>query len=200
MSSDLITIYCKHCGSKLRAKPSLLGQTRNCPKCKSAVLIELGTEQYVPATLHEGITLTPQTPHPVSLHFRNKYFILSRDRLVAVWESGKGWQVNVGNGFSIVQKNLTAIPDNGTFQFVELIISSSDENASFGTPTAYDVFLISQRGALNSLFGSADEILGKISVPSTLSTFQKDLLLNYLRKIFMGETYDAARNVIMNDG
>ena len=35
-----IRVRCKNCGSKIEAKDELLGQIRNCPKCKSQILIE----------------------------------------------------------------------------------------------------------------------------------------------------------------
>ena len=34
-----IRVICKNCGSKIDAKEELLGLTRHCPKCKSAILI-----------------------------------------------------------------------------------------------------------------------------------------------------------------
>ena len=44
-----IRIRCKNCGSKIDAKDELLGQTRQCPKCKSSLLI-VPTENNVAKT------------------------------------------------------------------------------------------------------------------------------------------------------
>lgn len=221
MSIDLITIYCPSCGSKLNAKAALIGQTRNCPKCKAPVLIQETTQtakpeppppvngNATPIIVHnpvmrpiadgpavgEGDAIIEHLPD--RLQFRNRYFVLGTDRLIAVWEINKGWQVNTGNGFTPVKMCIQAIPDQGTFQFVELVVGSPDDGTSLvGIPTELHIFRVAVRGALTSLYRDADEILHKVEANDKLTKLQRNLLLNYLRKIYMFDILAQAHNVV----
>ena len=40
----MLQITCPNCHSKLNAKEKLIGQTRNCPKCKTPVLIKAASD------------------------------------------------------------------------------------------------------------------------------------------------------------
>ncbi len=215
MSSELFQIHCPNCGSKLNAKANLIGQTRKCPKCATPFVVQ--HPEIEPATVAEegGLYATgeavpesaivlppiantlggqrgPVEPNepvvPTRLEFRNRYLILNPDRIIALWELGKGWQINVGNGFASAKKNVAAIPDQGTFAFVELVIGASDEETStFGGPRDLHVFRVSVRGALTSLYRDDNEILNKVDGPATLNAVQKNALSNYLRQHFMVE-------------
>jgi hypothetical protein len=201
---DLFQITCPSCGSKLNAKIHLIGQTRNCPKCQTPILIQRDNAEKTP----ESTPIIVNTPSiapipagarlgtgtilenlPKELVYHNRYFILSSDRVVAMWETGKGWQVNVGNGFASAKKNFSAIPDQGTFSFVKLEIDQA------GIPTGLSVFKISQRGALTSLYRDDTEILHKIDCIGELSKNQKNLLFNHLRQIFIFEVFAEAKEV-----
>jgi hypothetical protein len=201
--SDLFQIICPSCGSKLNAKVNLIGQTRNCPKCREPVLIQRDNPQeQTPITINEPSIVTVQTGPtlndgtnqienlPEQLEFRNRYLIVGTDRIVATWETGKSWQVNVGNGFASAKRNFSAIPDQGNFALVELVIAST------GIPTGLHVFSISMRGALTSLFRDEGEILHKVDGVGKLTKNQKNLLLNYLRQNFMYEIFAEAREVV----
>jgi len=193
--SETFQIYCPSCNSKLNAKVSLEGQTRNCPKCKTPFLIQR----------HFDLDMTPSAPSPEGagggtedagppvqvprLEFQNRYFILGLDRVVAMWEGSKGWQVNVGSGFALARTNMEAIPDQGTFAFVEMMIDG-------GIPQKLQISRISSRGALTVLFRDAHAILGKLEEPTDLTVAQKDVLLRYLRQIFMSSVLDNATDVI----
>jgi Zn-finger nucleic acid-binding protein len=199
--SDLFQMICPFCGSKLNAKASLIGQTRNCPKCKGSVLIQREGER-IPMTVNEPSIVPVQTGPtfgdrtnqienlPEQLVFRNKYLIIGSDRIIAVWETGKGWQVNVGSGFASAKRNFSAIPDQGSFVLVELVVGLN------GIPSGLNVFSISMRGALTSLFRDESEILHKIDRAGQLTKIQKNLLLNHLRQIFMFDVLAEAREVI----
>ncbi|MDR2115874.1 MAG: cysteine-rich KTR domain-containing protein [Planctomycetaceae bacterium] len=199
--SDFFQINCPFCGSKLNAKVNLIGQTRNCPKCKEAVLIRRELQQ-TPIIVNEPSIVPVQTGPtfndgtnqienlPEQLEFRNRYLIIGTDRVVAIWESGKGWQVNVGNGFGSAKRNFSAIPDQGSFVLIELVIATN------GIPSGVHIFNISIRGALTSLFRDESEILHKVDCVGTLTKNQKKLLLNYLRQNFMFEVLTEAREVV----
>ena len=123
------------------------------------------------------------------LEFQNRYFILGTDRVIAFWEVSKGWQVNLGTGFAPARSNLAAIPDQGTFAFVEMVMES-------GIPHKLVISRIATRAALTVLARDANEILGKLEEHVELTVAQKDVLLRYLRQIFMSSVLDDAGNVI----
>ena len=188
--SEVFQIRCPSCNSKLNAKASLIGQTRNCPKCKTPVVIQQPSD-----TSHSDAESLQSEPadagsvRPPQLEFHNRYFILSLDRVVAVWEGSKGWHVNVGAGFAPARSNLAAIPDQGVFAFVEMVMES-------GVPQNLVISKIASRGALTVLFRDAYAILGKLEGPTELSAAQKDVLLRHLRQMFMASVLDSAENVI----
>jgi len=189
--SDVFQIRCPSCNSKLNAKVSLIGQTRNCPKCKTPVLIQ--QQRYDLDDPVEGLPETAPVDtgsvRPQQLEFHNRYFILGLDRLVAVWEGSKGWQVNVGSGFAPARTNMAAIPDQGVFAFVEMIMDS-------GIPQKLQISRITTRGALTVLYRDANAILGKLEEHVELTVAQKDVLLRHLRQMFMSSVLDDAGDVV----
>jgi len=188
--SEVFQIYCPSCNSKLNAKASLEGQTRNCPKCKTPVLIQRYFDLDDPALVSsEAAAETAGTVRPMQLEFHNRYFILGLDRLIAVWEGSKGWHVNVGTGFAPARTNIAAIPDQGVFAFVEMTMDS-------GVPQKLLISKISSRGALTVLFRDAHAILGKLEEPTDLTVAQKDVLLRYLRQSLMSSVLDGADEVV----
>jgi len=192
--SETFQIFCPSCNSKLNAKVSLEGQTRNCPKCKTPILIQQHFDLDDPPEKS-----SEESPEPVAagadhvrarqLEFHNRYFVLSLDRVIAVWEGSKGWLVNVGSGFAPARNNMAAIPDNGVFAFVEMIMES-------GIPQKLVISQISSRGALIALYRDADAILGKLEKTVDLTVAQKDVLLRHLRQMFMSSVLDEAEDVI----
>ena len=188
--SEIFQIYCPHCNRKLNAKASLEGQTRNCPKCQTPILIQRYFDLDDPAAVSPE---TPSTNEEVvqapQLEFQNRYFILGLDRIVAIWEGSKGWHVNVGTGFAPARSNMAAIPDQGVFAFVAMIMGS-------GVPQKLEISKIASRGALTVLFRDANAILGKLEEPVDLTVSQKDVLLRHLRQMFMSTVLDGAHDVI----
>ena len=188
--SEVIQIRCPSCNSKLNAKVGLIGQTRDCPKCKTSVLIQQPAKTDKPATgLPESESVDTGTVRTPQLEFTNRYFVLGLDRVIAVWEGNKGWYVNVGTGFAPARTNMSAVPDQGVFAFVELIMES-------GVPQSLQISKITSRGALSVLFRDANAILSKLEEPTDLTVAQKDVLLRHLRQMFMSSVLDEADKVI----
>jgi hypothetical protein len=214
MSNDVFQIICGNCGSKLNAKLAIIGQTRNCPKCKNPILIERPEppKNKPTTTTNNETTITqPEIAPPIGsggnrltnlperLDYRNRYIIVGSDRVIAAWESGRGWQVNVGNGFAPAKKNVAAIPDQGTFALAELIIGNPENNmTNVGTPTALNVFKISIRGALTALYRDENEILRKVDCEWSLTKQQQTILWNYLTRNFNIETIAPSRSLIVS--
>ena len=187
--SETFQIYCPSCNSKLNAKVSLIGQTRNCPKCQTPVLIQQHFDLDDPATEPEITTANSDSVKVPQLEFHNRYFILGLDRVVAVWEGNKGWHVNVGTGFAPARSNPAAIPDQGIFAFVEMVMES-------GIPHKLVISRIATRAALTVLPRDAQAILGKLEEPVDLTVAQKDVLLRHLRQMFMSNVLENASEVI----
>jgi len=193
--SETFQIFCPSCNSKLNAKVSLEGQTRDCPKCKTPVLIQRyfdlddpGEKSPEPAVTGTDAAAADHV-RVRQLEFHNRYFILGLDRVVAVWEGSKGWHVNVGTGFAPARSNMTAIPDNGIFAFVEMVMES-------GIPQKLEISKISSRGALIAIYRDANAILGKLEEHVDLTVVQKDVFLRHLRQMFMSSVLDSADDVI----
>ena len=187
--SETFQIFCPNCNSKLNAKPCLEGQTRNCPKCKTPILIRQHFDLDDPAAGIPEPATGPEAVQTQQLEFQNRYFILGLDRLVAEWEGSKGWQVNVGTGFAPARTNMSAIPDQGVFAFVEMVMES-------GIPQKLVISKISSRGSLLALYRDANAILGKLEEPVELSVPQRDVLLRHLRQWFMSSVLDSAHDVM----
>jgi hypothetical protein len=136
-----------------------------------------------------GDQATADSIRPQQLDNNNRYFVLGLDRVIASWEISKGWQVNVGSGFASARTNLAAIPDQGVFAFVEMVMQS-------GIPQKLQISKISSRGALTVLFRDAHTILSKLEDRVDLSIQQKDVFLRHLRQVFMSSVLDGADAVV----
>jgi len=208
MSTDTFQLVCTNCGSKLLAKASMFGQTKKCPQCKFPLLIHREDDTIYPVgdevpkhqhselepppkpQLGDGIRRNKHVENlPNYLQRNNRYVILNADRIVAVWENGKGWQINnVGSGFASAKKNFSAIPDQGIYILTEIVTATADgELSAAGAPTELHVFRITQRGALTSLCRDESEILEKVESAAELANKQKTALATYLRQNFTFE-------------
>jgi hypothetical protein len=188
--SEIFQIRCPACNSKLNAKASLIGQTRNCPKCQTPILIQQHFDLDKPAAAPpDAITANSASLRAPQLVFQHRYFILGPDQLIAVWEGSQGWRVNAGSGFVPARTNMGMIPDQGVFAFVEMTMDA-------GIPLKLLISKISSRGALTVLFRDDHAILEKLEEPVDLTVEQKNILLYHLRQMFMSNVLDDAREVI----
>jgi len=130
---------------------------------------------------------------PTKLNYDCKYMILNQDRILATWDVGQGWLVNVGTGFVPAKRNPASIPDQGTFAFVELVMTRLNEGLRL---TGMNIYKISSRAALMALTRTDDEICSKIDGPEPLSRTQKASLIVYMRKNFMSEFLSQAEPVM----
>ena len=200
----MFQILCPSCGAKLNAREEIVGQTRNCPKCSQPVLIQPEEGPVTPITVNvPSITDVPVGPRigevggaiaglPERLEYRHRYYVVGPERMIAVWEPGKSWQINIGNGFAPAKKNPNAIPDQGTFAFVELVIGAPEDGNRL---ERLKIFKISIRGALTSLYRDEGEILHKVDGPAQLTKNQKNVLMSYLQRNFMYEALAEAAEI-----
>jgi len=130
---------------------------------------------------------------PTKLNYDHKCFILTQDRILATWEAGQGWLLNVGAGFVPAKRNPAAIPDQGIFALAELVITRTDQGLRL---TGLNMYKISARAALMSLTRIDDEICAKIDSPMPLARSQKACLITHIRKHFMFEFLSQAEPVM----
>jgi len=112
----MIRVTCPGCGSKLKAKEELLGETRKCPKCGTVVLISVSQTANVPAPatpvssvldepaagseIHGASDIALKHEDlPERLERLNHYLICDKSKLVATWENnGQGWMLKTSFG------------------------------------------------------------------------------------------------------
>ena len=211
-----IRIICKNCGSKIEAKDELLGQTRQCPKCKSPILI-VPTENIAqsltphpsPLTPVQGETVTAQPADETPIMFDNsdrlpthdpptklspncRYFVFAHDRMIAHWEIGKGWQYNTGHGFVSARVNKDLLPNSGTFKFVEMIIEQQETGKRL---SGIRTFSIGGKWAISAIGREPEEILAKIDGKAVMTKPQRMQLLAFIRQHYMAEFLQNAKEV-----
>jgi len=217
-----IRVICKNCGSKIDAKDELLGQRRNCPKCRSELLIEPknnvtqetathsdDNNLIVPHSDNQTEIVTPQTDEktpivydnseplpthnpPTKLLSENRYFILSHERLFAFWEISKGWQINIGSGFVSAKYNKDQLPNTGTYKFVEMIIKQLDTGKQLA---GLRTFAVSGKWAIPAIGREPEEILTKLAGKAVMTKPQRMFLLGYIRQNYMPDFLKNAKEV-----
>lgn len=202
----MIQITCPNCQSKLNAKEKLVGQTRNCPKCKHPVLIQAPTQSQTDLTSEDakpGETETPSivvTPRdegeglakvtaiadPVTeLKSPNKYVVCDRQRIIAVWE-GDGWQLKTPAGLISAKRNTEQIPSQGVFRLVELRVTRTTDAMYLTGIVTHE---LTPRWALPAIARGDNQILEKIVGPSGLTRDQKQMVRRYLQETFMPDVW-----------
>ena len=202
----MIQITCPNCQSKLNAKEKLIGQTRNCPKCKHPVLIQAPTQSPTDSTSEvakPAETETPEIPitprnegeglakvtaiaDPVTeLKSPNKYVVCDRQRIIAVWE-GDGWQLKTPAGLISAKRNTEQIPSQGAFRLVELRVTRTTDAMYLTGIVTHE---LTPRWALPAIARGDNQILEKIEGPSGLTRDQKQMVRRYLQETFMPDVW-----------
>lgn len=163
----------------------MVGQTRPCPKCQTPILIVVPEEVSPPSMVaSEPLPPTVETALPTRLEPRHWYLICDPESVVASWQHQDGWQVRVGagSGFTSARRNAAAIPDQGVFALVELVIGATE--SGFG-PRGLRFFGITKRGGLSAIGRGEEEILNDLDGPVALTRPQRTALLEHLRRATM---------------
>lgn len=206
----MLRITCPNCQSSLNAKEKLIGQTRNCPKCKHPVLIaapgDVSAEsaEATPAsavgdandetpTIHveppqegQGLAQVRAIADAVTeLKAPNKYAICDRQRIIAVWE-GDGWQLKTPAGLVSAKRDTEQIPSQGVFRLVELRVTRTSDGIYLTGIVSHE---LTPRWALPAIARGDNQILEKIIGPSGLTRDQKQMIRRYLQETFMPEVW-----------
>jgi hypothetical protein len=201
----MIRIQCSGCGSKLNAKDELAGQTRTCPKCgqpnhipqagPSAETPETpaveGAEQHAQAVNEAHL---PTRHFPARLDRQNRYLILDKTKLVALWEKQtSGWMLKTGFGFVQATRNYDQLPAQGDFKLVELQMRMADEGLRLDGLLCYQ---LAKRWALTNLDKGDDKILKSIMAYGFLNKQQKAAVQKILKEFFMRNVWEGATDVL----
>lgn len=199
----MIRIVCSNCQSKLNAKDELVGQTRNCPKCGTPVLIAASVLQpadgpsattSAPASSEgdfEGEIAAPQIPE--QLDRTHRYVICDRQRVVATWENnGQGWLVCAQRGFISARRSEANIPIEGDYRLVELKMAEQGSDLRL---VGLHVYQLTRRYALQNLARGDDAILKAVTGPGSLWRDQKNVVRQHLRDHFMPEVWQDSQTV-----
>ena len=200
---------CPGCESKLNAKDELVGQTRNCPKCGTPVLIaqpdaaaepfpqELaGLDEPAPDQHVHGASETSLRSFdvPERLDRSNHYLVCDKSKLVATWENnGQGWMLNTNFGLVSATRNHEQLPTQGDFKLIELKLTVADAGFRLDNVTSYQLAL---RWALTKLDKGDDKILSAVTGPGFLNKEQKNAVRRVIKDQFMPEVWQDSNKVL----
>ncbi len=142
--------------------------------------------------MYDNMERLPTHDPPTKLSPNFRYFIFAHDRMVASWEISKGWQYNMGSGFVSARHNKDLLPNSGTFKFVEMVIHQLETGKQLA---GLRTFAIGGKWALPAIGREPEEILAKIDGKAVLSKPQRLQLLAYIRKNYMPDFLQNAKEV-----
>jgi DNA-directed RNA polymerase subunit RPC12/RpoP len=205
MTDDILRIVCPSCGSKLNAKPKLVGQTRSCPKCGQPILIAAHAVDDMPSLpvdepaegqfgLVNNKTALASRRLLDKLDRHNRYWILDRTHLLALWSNdGQGWQLKTPTGMVNAARNRDKISTIGNFVLVELKMEQTDAGHKLAGLTVYSM---PSRWALSPIAEGDDRVCGKIEGRGSLNKEQKAVIRLALREHFMHDMWGGATAVL----
>ena len=197
----MIRVVCPVCKSKLNAKAELAGQSRKCPKCGNPVAIphksEDETAKSIVPVVEPEVSRAEPLPHlpaPERLARTNRYLILDRGKIFALWESSRdGWQLKIREGYISAARNPDKLPNLGEYVLVELVLRVTDEGLRLRGLTCYK---LASHWALTTLSQGDHRILTRIAGPGSLNREQKSAVRDFLGKELMYDVLKDARPVM----
>lgn len=203
----MIRVICPTCSANLNAKDELLGQSRDCPRCGTAVIIRPAAgNEALPRVgpLSTGAAVGPSVDAPgvPSTHVEalnrlgrlNSYLICDSSRIIATWENnGQGWRVRTDHGFASAARNPEKIPSQGDFKLLELRMAQSGGELQL---KGIRVYQLVRRWALTGLARGDDVVCKSITGPGALVRAQKNAVRLHLQERFMREVWGDAADVL----
>jgi hypothetical protein len=145
----MLRTRCPKCGAKVKAPDKLAGKKGRCPMCNSVVPLPLDKDPALtagPPPESKIVTSVPmgdtgeETPDveaddagegglefnpPAVLKRHCHYLICNSKDVIARWDDdGKGWMVQVKDGFVKATNNPKQIPTMGNYVFIEIEVVS----------------------------------------------------------------------------
>jgi hypothetical protein len=220
----MISFPCPGCGSKLNAPDALAGHSRNCPKCKAAVVVPAGPEAAAsPAeTARPAESVPPPAPAPASIpthqtvgsgehpaagpdtvplgHWprrlarHNHYLVCDHTRLVATWE-------NNGRGWLLRTNSGMISAARNAHQIPSegdfTLVELVMEPAVGGLRLQRLVaYHLARRHALTHIEKSEDKLLQTIVGMGSLNKDQKNAVRAMIKTRFMREVWEKSEAVM----
>jgi len=208
----MIQVTCPGCHSRLKAKESLAGQIRHCPKCHTPVMISHAAETLekeahadqppagaqaeirIPRKEKDSLPPIKQPPVVESLDRQHRYLICDNKGVVAAWQNdGHGWMLHTRTGKLSAVRYREKIPTAGTFTLVELKLETTGAGLRLQGLIAYE---LADRWALTNLDRGDDRVLTRISDYGSLNRDQKDAVRSAIKEQFMPDVWQDARDVL----
>lgn len=219
-----IRVICKNCGSKIEAKDDLLGQIRNCPKCKSQILIvsENKDESQSSETLSEVTQndnasydnldekiITPQPDDENKIVYDNsaplpnhnpptKLISTHRYFIFAHERMIAYWEISKGWQFNIGTGFVNAMYNKellpNTGAF-KFVELIIEQTEAGKRLTGLRTFSITKKWAIPAIGREPEEILSEIGGKAVLTKQQRMQLLAFIRSNYMPEFLSNCKEV-----
>lgn len=202
-----IRIVCSRCAVKLDAPDAMAGKKGKCPKC--GTIFRVPVPEVKPISMVKAVvsnkkesseiiiselpSLRPTVDFPKRLEWNNLYLLLGKDRVVAYFKQGEGWQLNVGKGFANARQENTMIPEQGEFVLLEGNVRETENGRRL---IGIQFFKITGRADLMAIARTDEEILEKIAARATLTLTQKRQFLSFLRDHYFASFTDDAPEIV----
>lgn len=116
--------------------------------------------------------------HPVErpkrLEPKNRYVILSAERMLAYWQMDRGWQWNDGTKLVSAKRCPELLPKQGDFRFLELVFGDVDGEFRI---VKMRIFQLARQYSVTKIALDENEILSTVTGVSGLDSRQKQALL-----------------------
>ncbi|MDH3719284.1 MAG: zinc-ribbon domain-containing protein [Planctomycetota bacterium] len=212
----VIRVRCPQCNAKMKAPDELAGKKGRCPMCASEVLLSHETDPalaYTPPPPREMAAIKledtgddEQLPTPVAdevpadsglkftrpVHLKRNchYLICNSKEVIARWDDdGKGWMVQVKDGFVKAAQNAKQIPTMGNYVFIEIEIVSEGPHQRLAGVNAYT---IPSAFALIKLTKQDNAILEALEQTTELSDRQRALVRQRVNAKYLPSIWDDA--------
>jgi hypothetical protein len=136
----------------------------------------------------------PHLPAPERLARTNRYLILDREKVFALWESSRdGWQLKLREGYISAARNADKLPNLGEYVLVELMMTITDHGMRLRGLACYK---LASHWALTTLSQGDHRLLTRIVGPGSLNRDQKSAIRDFLGKELMYEVLKDAQAVM----
>ncbi|MDO4573924.1 MAG: hypothetical protein Q4D98_01785 [Planctomycetia bacterium] len=209
--AEILRVQCFSCESVMKIRADLAGRAAKCPACGAYFIVPKASGVAVEPSLEmikklkeraeeknrievkpEEIETIHPVEHPHRLNPENRYVILDSSRLVAYWQTGKGWQVPAAGKLVPARRQPDLLPKQGDFTLVELQLNTMPEGIRL---TGMQIFKLARQYSVTRLAGDEFAVLETITGHAGLLRPQKMALLETLRKYFMRETWSENKKI-----
>ncbi len=213
----MIRTSCPHCNERLKAPDQLAGKKGRCPACAAAVPLPDADENRAVQGIRTSSPLAglpqqesnndPKAPtitqdpnaQAVAVEFkrpeilrRNCHYLIcnSRDVVARLDDDGKGWMVQIKDGFVKAIQNPKQIPTMGNYVFIEIEVTKEGAHQRL---TGVQGFTLPGTFVLNKLTKKNEStILEGIEAKIELNDRQRALVKQRINANYLPNIWDDA--------